>query len=56
MSLKSLSVRMEEEILDKIHVISSYEDRSANGQVLMLIKRCIKEYEKSNPELFENLK
>lgn len=56
MSTKGLTIRIEEEMLHKIHAIASYEDRSANGQVLAIIKKCIKEYEKSNPELFENLK
>ncbi|MDR1892471.1 MAG: ParD-like family protein [Oscillospiraceae bacterium] len=45
MSVKSLSIRIDNELLDKIHVVSDYEDRSANGQIIALIKKCVEEYE-----------
>lgn len=54
--MKSLSIRIEPEMLNKLHVIASYEARSANSQILILIRDCIKEYENKAPELFENLK
>lgn len=31
MAVKNLSIRIEEEMLDKLHVIADYEGRSANG-------------------------
>ncbi len=45
MAIKNLSIRIDEEMLDKLHVISDYEARSANGQILILIRNCIEEYE-----------
>ncbi len=45
MATKSLSIRIEEEMLDKLHVIADYEGRSANSQILILIRDCIEDYE-----------
>ncbi len=46
MAIKSLSIRIDEEILNKLHVVSDYEGRSANSQILILIRNCIESYEK----------
>ena len=35
--MKSISIRIDSEMLDKLHVISDYEGRSANSQVLLSI-------------------
>lgn len=51
MAIKSLSIRIEKEMLDKLHVVADYEGRSANSQILILIRDCIKEYEKENGEI-----
>ena len=51
MAIKSLSKRIEEEMLDKLHVVADYEGRSANSQILILIRDCISEYEKKNGEI-----
>lgn len=51
MATKSLSIRIEEEMLDKLHIIADYEGRSANSQILILIRDCIKEYEKEHGEI-----
>ena len=45
MAQKSISIRMEEEILHKLHVVSDYWGRSANSQVVFMIKQLIEEYE-----------
>ncbi|MBQ0038593.1 MAG: Arc family DNA-binding protein [Clostridiales bacterium] len=45
MATKSLSIRIDEEMLHKLHVVADYEGRSANSQILILIRRCIEEYE-----------
>ena len=45
MATKSLSIRIEEEMLDKLHVIADYEGRSANSQILVLIRYLIENYE-----------
>ena len=45
MATKSLSIRIDDQMLDKLHVIADYEGRSANSQILILIRDCIEEYE-----------
>jgi len=45
MAIKSISVRIDSEMLDKLHFIADYEGRSANGQIVVLIRRLIEEYE-----------
>ena len=35
----------------KLRYISKYEGRSANGQIVYLIRRCIKEFEAENGEI-----
>ncbi len=42
---KHLCIRIDSELHHKLHYISKYEGRSANGQILYLIRRCIAEYE-----------
>ena len=51
MATKSLSIRIEEEMLDKLHVVADYEGRSANSQILILIRDCIIEYEQKHGEI-----
>lgn len=45
MATKSLSIRIDEEMLNKLHMVSDYEGRSANSQILILIRDCIEKYE-----------
>lgn len=45
MAMKSLSIRIDEEMLNKLHIVSDYEGRSANSQILILIRDCIEQYE-----------
>lgn len=45
MAIKSLSIRIADDMLDKLHFIADYEGRSANGQVLVLIRDLIEQYE-----------
>ena len=38
MAIKSLSIRIDDEMLDKLHYVADYEARSANGQIIVLIR------------------
>ena len=49
--MKSLSIRIPEEMLDKLHVVADYEGRSANSQILILIRDCIEKYELKHGEI-----
>jgi hypothetical protein len=55
MAIKSYSIRIDEEILNKLHVVADYEGRSANGQILVLIRDCIERYEERHG-VIENFK
>lgn len=48
MAIKSLSIRIDEKMLNKLHVVSDYEGRSANSQILILIRDCIEQYEEKH--------
>ncbi|MBR7133803.1 MAG: Arc family DNA-binding protein [Clostridia bacterium] len=48
MAIKSVSIRIEEEMLNKIAHIADYEGRSVNSQVLILIRENIKAFEEAN--------
>ena len=51
MATKSLSIRIETEMPDKLHGIADYEGRSANSQILVLIRDLIEEYEDKHGEI-----
>ena len=45
MPVKSLSIRIDEELLHKLHIVADYEGRSANSQILILIRDAVEAYE-----------
>ncbi len=49
--MKSLSIRIDETMLDKLHVVADYEGRSANSEILILIRREIERYETQHGEI-----
>ncbi len=51
MATKSLSIRIDEKMLDKLHVIADYEGRSANSEILILIRNEIENFEKEHGEI-----
>lgn len=48
MSIKSVSIRIEEEMLKKIGFVADYEGRSVNSHILVLIRENIKKFESEN--------
>ena len=48
MAVKSVSIRMEEEMLHKLSFGADYEGRSLNSHILVLIRNNIKEFEEKN--------
>ena len=42
---KPLGIEIDPELHYKLHYISKYEGRSANGEILYLIRRAIREFE-----------
>ncbi len=51
MAVKSVSIRIEKEMLDKIAYIADYEGRSVNSHVLVLIRENIKAFEEANGKI-----
>lgn len=56
MSTKHLTIRIDDKMLDKLHVVADYEGRSANSQVLILIRDSIEKYEEKHGEITFNKK
>lgn len=51
---KHLGIEVEPELHYKLHYIAKYEGRSGNGQILYLIRQCIRDFEeKQGPIPFE---
>ena len=48
---KHLGIEVNPELHSKLHYIAKYEGRSANGQILYLIRQCIREFEEKNGEI-----
>ena len=48
MAVKSVSIRIEEEMLKKIGYVADYEGRSINSHVLVLIRENIRKFEEEN--------
>ena len=46
MAVRSVSIRIEEEMLAKIGYVADFEGRSINSQILVLIRENIQAYEK----------
>lgn len=45
MAIKSVSIRIEKEMLDKLAFIADYEGRSVNSHILVLIRESIQKFE-----------
>lgn len=50
---KHLGITISRELHGKLVYISQYEGRSMSGQILYLIKRCIRDFEKEHGSIRE---
>lgn len=48
---KHLGIEVDPDLHYKLHYIARYEGRSANGQILYLIRQCIKEFDAYEGEI-----
>ena len=53
-SRKHLSIRMDENLHDKIQHIAAFEGRSMSGQILYLIQKCVRDFEKEQGPITED--
>ncbi len=51
---RHLSVRISDNLLKKFRYVCAYDGRSANSQILILIRNCIEEYEKQIEKIDES--
>lgn len=51
MAIKSVSIRIEEEMLEKLGYVADYEGRSVNSHILVLIRENIKAFEQEHGEI-----
>lgn len=42
---KHLGIEIDPELHQKLRYIAKYEDRSINGQILYLVRQCIRDFE-----------
>ena len=49
-----LSIRMNKELHDKFKSVAAYEGRSMSGQILYLIQKCVREFEKEHGPITED--
>lgn len=48
MAIRSVSIRIEEEMLEKIGFVADYEGRSVNSHILVLIRENIRSFEETH--------
>lgn len=48
MSVKSVSIRIEKEMLEKLGYVADYEGRSVNSHILVLVRDAIADFEKKH--------
>ena len=48
MAIKSVSIRIEEEMLQKLSYVADYEGRSVNSHILVLIRDNVRSFEEKN--------
>ena len=51
MAVKSVSIRIEDEMLKKLTYVADYEGRSINSHILVLIRESIKAFEKEHGDI-----
>lgn len=53
---KHLGIEVDPELHRKLYYIAKYEGRSANGQILYLIRQCIREFEEKHGTIENDIK
>lgn len=49
--IRHISIRIDEDVLQKFHYVAKYEGRSASGQIMFLINNCIREFEEKHGKI-----
>ena len=51
--MMSFTLRIDEELMRKFRYVAKYEGRSANGQLAVMIRKCVNDYEKEHSAITE---
>jgi len=51
MAIKSLSIRIDEAMLHKLHIVADYNGRSANSEINILIRDAVEKFEKEHGKI-----
>ncbi len=51
MAVKSVSIRIEEEMLEKLGYVADYEGRSVNSHILILVRESIQAFEQTHGKI-----
>ena len=51
MAIKSMFIRIDDKMLNKLHAVADYEGRTANSQILILIRDCIEQFEEKHGKI-----
>lgn len=51
MAEKGFALRLDNELLDKLFIVAEYEGRSANSQIMVLVRQCVEEYEEKHGKI-----
>lgn len=55
MAVKSVSIRIEEEMLTKIAYVADFEGRSINSHILVLIRNSIEQFEQQQGKIGDTI-
>ena len=55
MAVKSVSIRIEEEMLEKLSYVADFEGRSINSDILVLIRNSISQFEEEYGKIDGNI-
>lgn len=55
MAVKSVSIRIEEEMLHKLNYVADFEGRSINSHILVLIRNSISQFEQEYGKIEGNI-
>lgn len=55
MAVKSVSIRIEEEMLRKIAHVADYEGRSVNSHILVLVRESIRQFEAEHGSITDEI-
>ena len=48
MPIKNVSIRIDQDLLTKLHYAAAYEGRSVNSQILVLIRQYLRQFESAH--------